>query len=535
MSTMPAKKKSCFQITSVTQAQVAGSTIIDDTESIDDPDDPRTDDVSSEIFGVSRTDLGVSDCSFIEEGPNHTGEHLNGPVNGILSIKSIGTGGRNTPVSLGGSVPVPAATQPIVPAPTGQPSSVSSCSSRFRVIKLDHGTGEPFRRGRWTCTEFYEKESESNRTVDSVKPAVTYEHNTDSGLGLVTNSVLSSFSVQSVENIDGGPPRVPIPSSEPLQQGYTLPSQIGSVASAFQPTGYATTITSHVNVQPVVSQTFIPNSLNGIHQAPMMPLATQPQQLAFSNAGISSGLPDYHLQHFHATSLPMVPPSSQAPLSPPGPGGQVLLAQGADAALAPVVTPVSVASGAMGITVSSPVTIPSQSGIVSVPTTISAAEDHRPRSDVLPLTISTVKPHIPEGLSLTTPAVSLFGIAIPVDGDDDSASGASVVAIDNKIEQAMDLVKNHLMYAVREEVEVLKEQIKELYERNSVLERENAVLKSLANSEQLNKLSSQLSQVNSVALQQLHQHSVSTNNSNALVGHYEVVKSTPHQPNITSA
>ncbi|KAL2090233.1 hypothetical protein ACEWY4_014921 [Coilia grayii] len=73
-----------------------------------------------------------------------------------------------------------------------------------------------------------------------------------------------------------------------------------------------------------------------------------------------------------------------------------------------------------------------------------------------------------------------------------SASGASVVAIDNKIEQAMDLVKSHLMYAVREEVEVLKEQIKELYERNSVLERENAVLKSLANSDQLSQLSTQL-------------------------------------------
>lgn len=51
-----------------------------------------------------------------------------------------------------------------------------------------------------------------------------------------------------------------------------------------------------------------------------------------------------------------------------------------------------------------------------------------------------------------------------------------------------DLVKSHLMYAVREEVEVLKEQIKELFERNSVLERENAVLKSLANSEQLSQL-----------------------------------------------
>ncbi|KAH7637391.1 tsc22 domain containing protein [Dermatophagoides farinae] len=38
----------------------------------------------------------------------------------------------------------------------------------------------------------------------------------------------------------------------------------------------------------------------------------------------------------------------------------------------------------------------------------------------------------------------------------------SEVAIDNKIEQAMDLVKSHLMFAVREEVDVLKERIKEL-------------------------------------------------------------------------
>ncbi|XP_051996218.1 TSC22 domain family protein 1 isoform X3 [Xyrauchen texanus] len=66
-----------------------------------------------------------------------------------------------------------------------------------------------------------------------------------------------------------------------------------------------------------------------------------------------------------------------------------------------------------------------------------------------------------------------------------SSSGASVVAIDNKIEQAMDLVKSHLMYAVREEVEVLKEQIKELIERNSQLEQENTLLKNLASPEQL--------------------------------------------------
>ncbi|CAB1317820.1 unnamed protein product [Coregonus sp. 'balchen'] len=92
--------------------------------------------------------------------------------------------------------------------------------------------------------------------------------------------------------------------------------------------------------------------------------------------------------------------------------------------------------------------------------------------------------------SLEKPAdVNLLVLPPLLDSSIGCASGASVVAIDNKIEQAMDLVKSHLMYAVREEVEVLKEQIKELFERNSMLEQENAVLKSLANSDQLSELS----------------------------------------------
>ncbi|KAL8189803.1 UNVERIFIED_CONTAM: hypothetical protein K2H54_007739 [Gekko kuhli] len=76
--------------------------------------------------------------------------------------------------------------------------------------------------------------------------------------------------------------------------------------------------------------------------------------------------------------------------------------------------------------------------------------------------------------------------------DHRSSSGASVVAIDNKIEQAMDLVKSHLMYAVREEVEVLKEQIKELVEKNNQLEQENTLLKTLASPEQLAQFQAQL-------------------------------------------
>ncbi|XP_069826638.1 TSC22 domain family protein 1 isoform X2 [Dendropsophus ebraccatus] len=93
-------------------------------------------------------------------------------------------------------------------------------------------------------------------------------------------------------------------------------------------------------------------------------------------------------------------------------------------------------------------------------------------------------------------SISLLSSVLGADSSsvtlDSSASGASVVAIDNKIEQAMDLVKSHLMYAVREEVEVLKEQIKELIEKNSQLEQENSLLKTLASPEQLAQFQAQL-------------------------------------------
>lgn len=97
------------------------------------------------------------------------------------------------------------------------------------------------------------------------------------------------------------------------------------------------------------------------------------------------------------------------------------------------------------------------------------------------------------------------------------------------------------MYAVREEVEVLKEHIKELYERNSVLERENALLKSLASSDQLGQLSKQLtkgSNSTSPLLQQQQQYPLVTNSKNgnsAPLSQSEGGQSIRHQPNITSA
>lgn len=58
------------------------------------------------------------------------------------------------------------------------------------------------------------------------------------------------------------------------------------------------------------------------------------------------------------------------------------------------------------------------------------------------------------------------------------------------------------MYAVREEVEVLKEQIKELIEKNNQLEQENALLKTLASPEQLAQFQAQLQTTSSPASSQ---------------------------------
>nr|XP_025036227.1 TSC22 domain family protein 4 isoform X3 [Pelodiscus sinensis] len=118
----------------------------------------------------------------------------------------------------------------------------------------------------------------------------------------------------------------------------------------------------------------------------------------------------------------------------------------------------------------------------------------RPSSPALPLFREgspVRKASDPFGARLSL-ARSMFAMGGHQDSDDDSGSGSSMIAIDNKIEQAMDLVKTHLMFAVREEVEVLREQIKDLAERNAALEWENRLLRSLASPEQLALLHAQL-------------------------------------------
>ncbi|XP_042737100.1 TSC22 domain family protein 2 isoform X2 [Lagopus leucura] len=763
MSKMPAKKKSCFQITSVTTAQVASS-ITEDTESLDDPDESRTEDVSSEIFDVSRaTDYGPEDVcerSSSEETLNNVGEaETPSSVSPNLlldgQLAAAAGGGAAVPPAVvpnGGAVPkssavpLPAAgaatgAQPALPpsgpsapaAPGTMAQTVAAaCSSRFRVIKLDHGTGEPYRRGRWTCMEYYDRDSDGStvlgRTGDCIRHSSTFEQaaqERDSGLGATGGSVVVSAvpaSAHGPDSIaDSSLPAV----SQLLQTEKTNQASlqqpnfvIGQQQQSQQPIGGAmpqSTAQSmfsgasvanqqimvpqqsqpQVNTQSVaqvgpngkgiappnvtMGQPSIPAAQQQAQQASVP--VTQPQQFTYSQSQIPpvhllptqpSGQSEYMqhmtimqpqgaIQQAPAGSVPStaasnLPVGQVAGLSP-SPGGAPVMgvpAQPGEAVAqgsgimqsgqtqagqtavqqpggvvqqgighAGVVqqksvtqhqmsgssqvsgmpgAPHAVVSGVQNVPAVVPgtsvpsvsttsVTMPNvpvtlvqsqlpshtsvsrSTGVVqqqqqhvghsliqgapNVPTNLSQSnlgqfqapaqsvvgqiDDTRRKSEPLPqppLSLTAeikplVKPPVadtlanPLQLPASTPmnslASSVFGISIPVDGDEDSASGASVVAIDNKIEQAMDLVKSHLMYAVREEVEVLKEQIKELVERNSLLERENALLKSLSNNDQLSQLSAQQANPSS------------TLQAQAVTAQPAQPAQPPQQPNVSSA
>lgn len=92
------------------------------------------------------------------------------------------TGGGQVGPAVMGQHATPA---PFVPPMNAQPQQAqvptpASTSSRFRVVKLD-STSEPFKKGRWTCAEYYDKDApstassenaSSTRTVESIRQFV---------------------------------------------------------------------------------------------------------------------------------------------------------------------------------------------------------------------------------------------------------------------------------------------------------------------------------------------------------------------------
>ncbi|XP_066527590.1 TSC22 domain family protein 4-like isoform X2 [Hoplias malabaricus] len=344
------KKRSGFQITSVT-SDYNQSGVGDGSA----PKRPLSPEVSASPSPSNGTQRDSADVA------TPTSSFLNGPVfSHALSPTHQSSSQPSTPVTM------------------RKQSSLEQGggASRFRVVRLGQGTGEPYKRGRWTCVDVMEVEERGiRRVIDSMRHAHSLESLETVGLGGAEGAVGGAM----------------------LKRGLRAGHLVHSQGTAHQPAAYS---------------------------GPPSPTHTH----TYHDTHLLS--PTAHTPHTPTHTRKIPPPlrldmdmtgklrvSRSQPVSP---GARV-----PDGPFQPSLTPVST----------------------------------------------------PSALAL---AQSMFGVGGAFQlVSDDSGSSSSMIAIDNKIEQAMDLVKAHLMLAVREEVEVLREQIKELLERNAQLERENYILRAL--------------------------------------------------------
>ncbi|KAK2857692.1 hypothetical protein Q7C36_005611 [Tachysurus vachellii] len=456
---------------------------------------------------------------------------------------------------------------------TTQIQSSTAIASRFRLVKLD-SSSEPIRKGRWMCTEYYEKEgpaaaapfsdaASSYRAVDSfIHPE---SDGTIEGSSCNTLSVLGDHGMQPTQQ-NCVPPAVSVlhpsltqqtsqlhmhfqdtgintPTSPPLApcnnpQVISVPSLLGTESQPSPPT----------------AQQQIPNNVEGLSDKLMggypinqfsRLMSQDLQGLDYAQISNSTQAPSqFHqmltiqscitLKATAAPSLPAGTPTIPVPQSvspkPQVPFPQMLLAKGSTINQVqqyqlqmPPEQQATANQPPQSVSLNTGQTTPSKSSSSlqsniqpAIPTYLlheGLAGDHpRGQSSQIPPArdpYGSVAPLITSQLedashllfqhqSLLSQCGSEASVSFGQEGDaslgtdEDSSLGASVVAIDNKIEQAMDLVKSHLMYAVREEVEVLKEQIKDLIDRNSQLEQENNLLKNLASPEQLGQYQAQV-------------------------------------------
>lgn len=175
----------------------------------------------------------------------------------------------------------PATSTPAHPAPAPAPA-VGTTSSRFRVVKLDSNS-EPFKKGRWTCTEFYDKDtpasvpsssacdtgSLSMRQFASESFAGASERDSTSGSSVSsTMSTLSHYNETVCSGETGGPP-VPQHAQDYVSPPHgfqgILPSGLSMGVSQNQPHMHPQDIT-HSHVKTTVA----PSATTNIHQpAPM--------------------------------------------------------------------------------------------------------------------------------------------------------------------------------------------------------------------------------------------------------------------------
>ncbi|XP_045569468.1 TSC22 domain family protein 1-like [Salmo salar] len=413
-----------------------------------------------------------------------------------------GTGPTNS-TQIGVSVAV---AQPVTSSTQTQQTQATP-GSRFRVVKLDSNS-EPFRKGRWVCTEYYEKElPPAGPTSDPAPSAAGPE--SQAGNGSVVAGVVQYRGTE----MGAVAPQT----FQPYQhQDYTSPETVqNSLQAHMVPQDPNPLLLQQTSMVPLGTLPAAPqvNAQGARSQAmpQQMPYDMEHAQTGYPTPQLPAGLvsqtgsrpPDFIqptaplqsqvLPHTLAVPQPLLSqlqnlPAQQLHPHPQHPSAPFVTTLRAD--LQPLLT--------HGVPLSH--TSLAQSGALyggSIPTLTASQLEDAQRLLFKRQSLLTLPRLGAAGGGMAGDASALVAAAASLrtqsaDGEEDSSSGASLVAIDNKIEQAMDLVKSHLMYAVREEVDVLKEQIKELVERNSQLEQENSLLKTLASPEQMAQFQAQV-------------------------------------------
>ncbi|XP_063428830.1 TSC22 domain family protein 2-like isoform X2 [Mytilus trossulus] len=454
------KKKSTFKITSVTKSYHGSADMSNDADhdiehdSMDDLDETvesHTEDASSEILDISKHTDGGEPASPMEE---ETSDHaINSGITAInntnkeVNIKTEQMNSTSNVKEINVKEKEKEKTEPQGPHPT-----------RFKVVKIE--TREPFKRGRWRCQDTLD--------VPASDKSDTKINIVDSNVG-VPNSTL--------HNVSSGED----PSKNPAKSVTVIQ---GESRENF-----------HIDNSSTIRQTQ-PNSQLQIAQTPKSSIPSNLAQQVYTHPGSTN----FQNGTGHSQALPNVN-SSYTP-------GQTSMQTGDTTFMYTGQIP-STMQNVAGSNVDNKLQYNKEQH-VSSDNVIQNIDNTELNSNLSKTSGAHNMPQnsmnidIQQGAILTPQSVAEVVGMIPSPQEEDRSKrnfsaispltpggrGSSTVAIDNKIEQAMDLVKSHLMYAVREEVEVLKEQIKELMDKNQQLEYENQILKNSASPETLSKLTS---------------------------------------------
>ncbi|XP_037645265.1 TSC22 domain family protein 1-like isoform X2 [Sebastes umbrosus] len=278
--------------------------------------------------------ITTANVSMIQQHQNINS--MTAPTTAAVSASGGISGGIQGRVGSAVLPPVTAvATAPVQSAPTPAPApAVATTSSRFRVVKLD-SSSEPFKKGRWTCTEFYDKETPASAPSSSTSDAGSLsmrqfvsesfagpsERESTSGSSVSSTMSTLSHYTESVCSGEAGGPLVPQHTqdyaSPPLGFQGILPSGLSMSQSHMHPQDV-----THSHVKTTVGPSapaniHQPASMPGHQTASGLPASALPhQQLTYAQAvanqssGSTQGLVGVQQQQVGYATMPQQQPAN---------------------------------------------------------------------------------------------------------------------------------------------------------------------------------------------------------------------------------